>query len=238
MEIDLDLALIRRIRDEEYARARSEIEALGPVAALASSHARHDARIAGAADVGTLACGVGCTWCCHFTVDVRAVEAFAILAHVQATLPPAQSTRILGEVRENAVMLAGLDEDARVTRNLRCPFLADGACVIYTARPQSCRNYHATDVAGCQASYEDPANLDIDPEFAPLVYQSGGAHVEAFAAALRDAGYDVKAYELNGALAAALENPGAQARFEAGKPPFRSLPGEVVYEEFGDLDDA
>jgi hypothetical protein len=55
---------------------------------------------------------------------------------------------------------------------------------------QSCRNYHATNVAGCRQSYEEPENLDIDSDFAPGVYQAGGAHVEAVSTAMCDAGYD------------------------------------------------
>jgi Fe-S-cluster containining protein len=71
------------------------------------------------------------------------------------------------------------------------PILNEGRCTVYAARPQSCRNYHATDVAGCRQSYEEPENLDIDPDFAPGVYQAGGAHVEAVSTAMREAGYDV-----------------------------------------------
>jgi hypothetical protein len=99
-------------------------------------------------------------------------------------------------------------------------------------RPQTCRNYHATNVAGCQQSFDDPENLDIDPDFAPWVYQAGGAHVDAFSTAVRDAGYDVDAYEFNGALEAALSDPAARARFESGAAPFIGLSGEEVPVEF------
>jgi hypothetical protein len=105
---------------------------------------------------------------------------------------------------------------------------------VYEARPQSCRNYHATSVAGCRQSYEEPENLDIDPDFAPGVYQRGHAHVEAVSAAMREAGYDVKVYELNCALDAALADAAARQRFEAGLEPFAGL-GEEVPAEFDDL---
>jgi hypothetical protein len=83
-------------------------------------------------------------------------------------------------------------------------------------------------VAGCQQAYEDPANADIDPDFAPYVYQAGTAHVEAFSTAMREAGYDVRAYELNCALAAALSDPDARQRFAAKQKPFTYLSGEDV----------
>jgi hypothetical protein len=68
------------------------------------------------------------------------------------------------------------------------------------------------------------------------VYQAGGAHVEAFSAATCDAGYDVDAYELNGALDAALSQPSARERFESGLKPFTGLSGEEVFSEYDDLE--
>jgi Fe-S-cluster containining protein len=236
MEFSLDLPFIRDIVTRERELALDEIDTLGVVRAFENSQQRHDARIASAPDVGTLACGAGCSWCCYFTVDVRPVEVFRILDFVEHSFTPEQKARVYAEVRANRVMLEKLDEDERVTRNLKCPFLSDGRCSIYAARPQSCRNYHATNVAGCQQSYEEPDNLDIDPDFAPYVYQAGGAHVEAFSNAMSEAGYDVNAYELNGALDAALSEPAARGRFESRLPPFTRLTGEEVPPEFDDLD--
>src|SRR5580658_5942714 len=228
MEFNLDIAFIRDILRQERALARDQIRDLGVFRALANSQRRHDARIAAAPDVGTLACRAGCTWCCYFTVDVRAVEVFRILDFVEQSFTPEEKARVYAEVRANSAALRKLSEGERVTRNIRCPLLNEGRCTVYEARPQSCRNYHATNVAGCRQSYEQPENQDIDPDFAPGVYQAGGAHVEAFCAAMRDAGYDVSAYELNGAFAAALSEPGAREHFESGLKPFTSLSGEEV----------
>ncbi|MEJ0038981.1 MAG: YkgJ family cysteine cluster protein [Gammaproteobacteria bacterium] len=236
MEFSLDLPFIRDILTRERELARDEIRSLGVVRALESSQQRHDSRIASAPDVGTLACGAGCSWCCYFTVDVRAVEVFRILDFVEQSFTAEEKARVYAEARANRAVLESLDEEARMTRNLKCPFLSGGRCGIYTARPQSCRNYHATNAAGCQQSYEDPGNLDIDPDFAPYVYQAGGAHVEAFSTAMGDAGYDVGAYELNCALDTALSDPAARGRFESRLPPFTHLRGEDVPAEFDDLD--
>lgn len=236
MEFTLDFQLIRGILEQEHARARDEIRSLGVLRALATSQQRHDARIAAAPDVATLACRAGCTWCCYFTVDVRAAEVFRILDFVEQSFTPEEKARVYAEVRTNSLALRNLSEDERVTRNLKCPFLNAGRCTIYAARPQSCRNYHATNAAGCQQSYEEPGNLDIDPDFAPGVYQAGHAHVEAFSTGMSEAGYDVNAYELNRALDAALAEPGARQRFESRLKPFTSLDGEEVHPEFDDLE--
>ena len=234
MEITLDVAFVRGILAQEYERARDEIQDVGALRAYENSRPRQDSRISSAPDVGTLACGAGCSWCCHFSVDVRAVEAFSILDFVERTLSTADKARIYAEVRANALALKNLDEMERMRRNVKCSFLHEGRCTIYAARPQTCRNYHATDAAGCQQSYEDPDNLDIDPEFAPLVYQAGGAHVDGFTAAMREAGYDTNVYELNSALIAAMSEPGARERFDSKSSPFTTLSGEDVPAEFDD----
>jgi Fe-S-cluster containining protein len=236
MEFTLDIPLVRNILKQEHALVRDEIRDLGVLPALENSQRRHDARIAAAADVGTLACRSGCTWCCYFTVDVRAAEVFRILDFVEDSFEPEEKARVYAEVRANSAAIGKLGEGERVVRNVKCPFLNEARCTVYAVRPQSCRNYHATSVAGCRQSYEQPENLDIDPEFAPGVYQAGGAHVEAVSNAMRDVGYDVNAYELNCALDAALSEPGARERFESRLEPFTALGGERVLAEFDDLE--
>jgi Fe-S-cluster containining protein len=236
MEISLDVPFIRRILAQEVEQARSEIQQLGVFRAFENSQPRHDGRVASAPDVGTLACRAGCTWCCHFSVDVRAVEVFGILDFVERTFTVEEKARVYAEIRANSVALDNLDEFERMRRNVKCPFLKEGRCSIYSVRPQTCRNYHATSAVGCQQSYEDPDNLDIDPEFAPLVYQAGGAHVDAITTAMREAGYDTNVYEMNNAIAAALSEPGARERFESKSSPFIRVSGDEVPPEFEDLD--
>ena len=235
MEIPIDEAFVGAILAQEYAQAREEIRTVGALGALRNSQRRHDARIAAAPDVGTLDCRAGCTWCCHFSVDVRAVEVFGALEFVERNFTDEQKARVRAEIAVNSDVLRHLGEIERMTRNVKCPFLDGGRCSIYAVRPQTCRNYHATDVTGCRQSFEQPENLDIDPDFAPWVYQAGSAHVDAFSTALRDSGYDVNAYELNGAFDAALSDPGAAARFRAGAAPFPDFEGEDVPPEYGDL---
>jgi Fe-S-cluster containining protein len=199
------------------------------------SQARHDQRLAAASDAGTLACKAGCFWCCYFSVDVRPVEVFRILQFMEQELTAQDRARIQRQITNNQQLLADVDRETRVRLNVRCPFLNEGRCSIYAARPQTCRNYHATNVVGCQRSYEHPEDLDIDPEFAPLTYQIGIAHVDGFAKAMEAAGYDHRAYEMNAALAHVLNAPeSARHRFESRQPPFGEVEGEPVPLEFED----
>ena len=233
MEFAIDEPLVRGIISDEYGHARAEIEELGPLPALEQSQRRHDARLAQAGDAATLACGAGCYWCCYFSVDVRAAEVVRILDFMESSLTPAEQQRIGGEIAINSAAIASLDEVGRMQRTVKCPFLSAGRCTIYAVRPQTCRNYHATDAAGCEKSYNEPDNEDIDPAFAPLVYQAGGAHVDAFSAAMRGAGYDNAVFELNTALSAALAEPvTARRRFAAKETLFARLQGSDVAPEF------
>jgi Fe-S-cluster containining protein len=235
MEIHIDFPRVHGIIAEEEQLAAAQLEALGPLAALEHSQARHDHRLAAASDAGTLACKAGCFWCCYFSVDVRPVEVFRILRFMERELGAEARDRIRQQIASNQQLLADGDSDLRMRVNVRCPFLNEGRCTIYAARPQTCRNYHATDAAGCQRCYEHPEDVDIDPEFAPLTYQIGSAHVDGFSKAMTAAGYDHRAYEMNAALAYALEASALSwQRFEARQAPFGDVEGEPVPLEFGD----
>lgn len=237
MEFTIDFAVVRRIVSQEGAQAQTEITQLGPLTAYKNSLQRHDQRLAGASDVNTLACKAGCSWCCHFSVDARPVEVFHIVEFMRDNFYDVEQQRLRSEIEANARVLGSLDEMQRMQKTLKCPFLADGRCTIYAARPQTCRNYHATDAAGCKQSYDEPNNFDIAPEYAPLVYQSGAAHVDAFSKAMQDAGYDTAAYELNSALAEALSRPDiVRQRFDAKQLPVFDVEGAEVPMEFIDID--
>jgi Fe-S-cluster containining protein len=236
MEFTIDLAAIRKLATQECATATAEIASIGVMNAYDKSRVRHDARLAAAADANTLACKAGCSWCCHFSVDARAVEVFTIQSFIDNELPAEQRTRVKKEIAINSAVLSQLSDIERVQRNIKCPFLDAGQCVIYSVRPQTCRNYHATDAKGCQQSYEEPHNLDIDPDFAPLVYQAGGTHVDAFSKAMQGAGFDATAYELNTALSAAMAEPQSRQRFLNKQPTFITLQGTEVPPEFIDLE--
>jgi Fe-S-cluster containining protein len=238
MEFEIDTTLVATIVADEMQLTRVDLAQLGPIAALARSQQRHDARLAAAPDAHTLACKAGCFWCCYFTVEVRPVEVMRIVEFMQHEMLLADRERISAEIHTNSAALATLDEDARLRHNLKCPFLHFGRCSIYAVRPQTCRNYHATNAAGCEKAYKEPDNDDIDPEFAPLVYQTGGAHVDAFSTALHEAGYDTAAYELNAALAVALTDPaGTRTRFGAKQSTFPTIERVEVMPEFVDPDE-
>lgn len=90
------------------------------------------------------ACRTGCSYCCHTSVAVSMLEAQLIGEHIgKAPLKaPARQSRA---------------ETAHYHRQ-PCPFLADGECSIYAARPMACRlMFNLSD-----SPYF--CNTEIDPE--------------------------------------------------------------------------
>ena len=116
----------------------------------------------------------------------------------------------------------------RLVAAMKCPFLLEGACSIYEVRPARCRSFHATDVQGCQQSFEQPRNLNILNSFVPDIFSTGEAHHDACSTAMRTLGLDASVYELNTALDECLTDSRPLQRFERGRPAFiRSVPGDV-----------
>jgi len=206
MEFTIDFELVRKLARNEHQLATKEIAELGIMDAFKRSLQRHDQQLTHAADTNTLACKQGCSWCCHFSIDIRAIEAFNIVAFIKKNFSKEHIKQIRMELEANRSLLSTLDDEQRMQKNVKCPFLADGSCSIYSARPQTCRNYHATDSAGCKQSFEQPENMDIAPEYAPITFQTGAAQVDAFAKAIKDAGYPTDVYELNSAVIAVLDD--------------------------------
>jgi Fe-S-cluster containining protein len=237
MEFTIDFELVRKLARTEYQRATTEIAELGIMEAFQRSLRRHDQQLTHATDANTLACKQGCSWCCHFSIDIRAIEAFNIAAFMKDNFSAERIQQIRSEMESNRALLSVLDEEQRMQQNVKCPFLSDGSCSIYAARPQTCRNYHATDVAGCKQSYEQPNNEDIAPEYAPITFQTGAAQVDAFAKAMKAAGYPTDVYELNTAVLEVLNDSHNSWRCFTNKLAPFNLSGHDVPLEFAEMEE-
>lgn len=88
-------------------------------------------------------CKRGCSWCCRVPVTVSAVE----VQYIRDMLGIEANHLLKGQHKE-------LEPDGTA-----CPFLKNGECSIYEARPYNCRVF---------ASMDDPSNC-IDPSNSHLV---------------------------------------------------------------------
>lgn len=164
------------------------------------------------------ACRLGCAHCCHLQVHVLPPEAIALADWLRRRRTPAELARITARLRENARLTLEMGEDARRKANLPCALLDEhGACSAYEARPASCRAFHSTDVATCEASFDAPGDDRIAAAAHPLVAHNADVVVTLARHGLRDAGLDDQPRDLNLALLPVLEDSTAWRRWRDGK---------------------
>jgi Fe-S-cluster containining protein len=190
--------------------------------ALTKSHTRYHNLIAKAVEESPVkpACKSGCAYCCHYKVEVRAPEIFLIKEHLQHHFTTTSIHTILAEAEANAQLIKTLTPEQHLSTNIKCPFLKDNSCSIYTVRPFKCRNFHATSVSGCETSFNNPSDLQITTSMIETVTVLGDAHTQGFEVAIKNAGLDAAAYDLNTALLEAFTETNAIKRFKRGKKAF------------------
>ena len=156
-------------------------------------------------------------------VGITALEAIAIAEHVRATLPPKRREAILRQARDSA--------DRAATRQRgEAPVCAlqgeDCVCLAWNTRPLRCRPQHASTLANGRgpgaAKGSGPAELEPHEDVSPSSHARLVAEgvEEGVVRALEEAGFDGKVYELNSALAVALETPDVAERWAAGEDVF------------------
>lgn len=156
-------------------------------------------------------------------VGVTVVEALAIAARLRKSRSRAQLTQIHDLAVENSKTMASRADGEGNLDPLPCPLQGqDDVCCVYPVRPLRCRPLHAitvakamgsriAEVAGSQAEApnEDQHEWTIEQ----------GIEI-GLIRALKSAGLDANVYELNSALATALETPKAAERWANGENMF------------------
>jgi Fe-S-cluster containining protein len=190
--------------------------------ALQNSYGRHDQLIAKSTEASSIkpACRAGCAFCCHYKVEVRAHEVFLIKEHMEQRLSPELQQSILAEAETNAQTIKNLTPEEHLSTNIKCPFLIDSQCSIYTVRPFRCRNFHATDVSICEASFNAPADMSIANNLIESVALFGDAHTQGYEAAAHKKGLDPRVYDFTSALLEAFGEANALKRYNRGKKAF------------------
>lgn len=226
-----------------YQYAQSEFESasqvlgkLPPKEALVGFYRRLDAAVAKAIEESSVkpACRAGCSFCCYYKVEARAVEVLAIRDYVLDKFKPELIRAIVEQANRNVAEAKTLTHTEHLATNQRCPFLVDDKCAVYPVRPSKCRNFHAADMEGCQESYEQPTNLSLPSSYIPEVFYAANGITQGFEGATEHARLDWRVYDLNSAFIEALENPSASKRLKSGKRVFLKaavvqLPSEPAF---------
>jgi Fe-S-cluster containining protein len=178
-----------------------------------------------------LACHKGCSTCCTLRVTATAPEILLIARYVRWASDALKRAEVDLEQRlaDADRVTRGLSEEQRVALRRRCPFIANGVCVIYPVRPLACRGHASYDKRACVEAAAGRAG-DIPFSAPHMTVRSLVQH--AMQSALRDAGSAFGAYELNQAVSMALADGKLQERWTAGDDVFAdALATEISLDE-------
>lgn len=122
------------------------------LAELAAAYAEQAFERAGGPErARSLDCKRGCDYCCHLPVETCRAEAARALEFARAHLDSDEFRDLKHRIREAAAVYP-LPLERAPSKNPRCPFLEDAACLVYPARPLACRGWNSTDVEACRAA--------------------------------------------------------------------------------------
>ena len=170
------------------------------------------------ADGASLACRVGCNFCCHLRVMVLPHEAIALFRYLQSRMPEAIAERVREKLHEYTRPSAAASLASSVPQSRRaCAFLVGGECAAYEARPSACAAYHSLSKERCEQSFHNPS-LPAATDALQALQVVAMALEDGVNAGLQMQGLSSVPVELHTAVAALLGNPALIARWRAGRP--------------------
>jgi Fe-S-cluster containining protein len=165
-----------------------------------------ETRAAKAAGAG-IACGVGCTFCCHLRVSVFPHEARALLSHLRERLARADSAVIERRVVETAQRIEAMTAAQHYAARVPCGLLVDGRCAAYEVRPSACAAHHSLSRERCEHAFAHPEDSGTVKNSRPALLDLqvlGDALIAATQSALTDLGRPTVRSELHQALRALI----------------------------------
>ncbi len=152
-----------------------------------------------------LDCSKGCAFCCFPPVSANLPEVINLVAYIRSQKSPEQAEAIHSRVRKTAELTRSMTAQERHSRSLACPYLEDGSCSVYPARPLACRGFNSADVSACEAGYEDPTREGSVPSFLPLLL-TAQAIKDGLRRGLKRAGLEHRLVDLTKASEILLED--------------------------------
>ena len=169
---------------------------------------------------GPVACAKGCYYCCKTYVSVTIPE---ILHLARAVRGQADKTARVIAAADQSKLIA---QDQREKMRIVCPILADNVCSEYIPRPLVCRAVLSKSLDACLRIFEHNSG-----EMVP--FADGTVDIRAYVvvmmqAALKLSGLSHVHFEMNQALAVALNHPDAEERWLSGEPLFAEVPVDTA----------
>jgi Fe-S-cluster containining protein len=133
-------------------------------------------------------CKKGCAWCCHQEVFAVTHEFLFLQDFAKRNLAEKEREGILLRSREKVMLTMDKPVEKQLRVRHACPFLSEGSCMVYEARPMACRIYLSSSVASCKREHDQPGNKKNIPELFEFPLIAGRMLNEGFVAYLKQAG--------------------------------------------------
>jgi Fe-S-cluster containining protein len=179
-----------------------------------------DQTMAGCYKNGTKpSCKKGCNWCCYLQVLTTPLEVMHIVEYLQTCLSPSEQSILQQRLENEEEFTGGMNGYQKAGKNVACPFVEDGECMVYAVRPLACRAYHSMNMIECKSSYgKDDGSITIRQDISGVATGIFAGLTEG----LRAVGLQTSLLELRAGLRIAMDEKGPELaeRWLAGEPAF------------------
>lgn len=96
-------------------------------------------------------CKAGCGYCCILNIATLEPEIKNIINYVNKYFDKNKRSKLKKKIRENYIVIVGLDDEERILVRKKCVFLDENAsCSIYPVRPILCRSVTSINAESCK----------------------------------------------------------------------------------------
>lgn len=134
------------------------------------------------------ACKKGCSWCCYQEVFAVTHEFLYLQDYIRENLTEQQQGEALVQAREKTRLTLNKAVEEQLLVREACPFLENGSCMVYGARPMACRIFLSSSVSSCKNDFERPGDGKNIPELFEFPLLAGRMLNEGFVAYLKQSG--------------------------------------------------
>ena len=133
-------------------------------------------------------CKKACSWCCHQEVFAITHELLYLHEHVLQTRDQKEREAFISRASERSLLTLNKPLEEQLLVRSPCPFLTEGVCAVYSARPMACRIYLSSSSLSCKKEYDHPGNNKSIPDLFEFPLQAGRMMNEGFSAYLKQTG--------------------------------------------------
>ncbi len=133
-------------------------------------------------------CKEGCSWCCFQEVFAVSHEFLYLQEYAKQNFSEEVREHILARAQEKVMLSMNKPLEEQLKIRSACPFLNEGSCVAYEARPMACRIYLSSSLRSCKRDYDLPGNQKSIPDLFEFPLLAGRMLNEGFVAYLKQSG--------------------------------------------------